>query len=150
MNDISNTIIKTAAPASGASADPASTAARTAVSQTNQVLAASATSNGSVPADRSPTAADNEAQPPPAQQADQAQELAENLNALMQQVQRSLRFSVDDNTGSQVIQVVDLQTDEVVRQIPAEEVLTLRSTLADVQERLHPEEIQGMLFETTA
>ncbi len=49
----------------------------------------------------------------------------DHLNALAQQVRRELRFSVDETTGRVVIKVLDAETDEVVRQIPPEQVLSL-------------------------
>jgi flagellar protein FlaG len=43
-----------------------------------------------------------------------------------------LQFSVDDKSGETMIKVVDSKTDEVVRQIPSEEVVRLRQRLEDV------------------
>ena len=47
------------------------------------------------------------------------------LNDVIQQTHRKLRFSVDDSTGETIIQVMDAVTEEVVRQIPAREVVNL-------------------------
>lgn len=47
------------------------------------------------------------------------------LNEHIQITQRSLRFSVDEASGRTVVTVVDTQSDEVIRQIPSEEVLAL-------------------------
>lgn len=41
----------------------------------------------------------------------------------------NLQFTVDDETGIRVIKVVDTETQEVIRQIPPEETLTLAKTL---------------------
>lgn len=60
------------------------------------------------------------------------------LNSYMQNMNRSLQFSVDDQSGDTVIKVIDSETDEVIRQIPAEELLVVRSSL---------EEYRGMLLE---
>ena len=60
------------------------------------------------------------------------------LNSYMQNMNRSLQFSVDDQSGDTVIKVIDSETDELIRQIPAEELLVLRSSL---------EEYRGMLLE---
>jgi flagellar protein FlaG len=57
-----------------------------------------------------------------------AQELARataNVSDFIQTVSRSLQISVDDELGSTVIRVLDAETDELVRQIPAEEVLAI-------------------------
>ncbi|MCB2427794.1 flagellar protein FlaG [Methylophaga pinxianii] len=60
------------------------------------------------------------------------------LNSYMQNLNRSLQFSVDEQSGDTVIKVIDSETDELIRQIPAEELLVLRSSL---------EEYRGMLLE---
>jgi flagellar protein FlaG len=51
------------------------------------------------------------------------------LNESMAAAQRNLSFRVDKGTGRTVITVVDAATKEVVRQIPAEEVLALAQAL---------------------
>jgi flagellar protein FlaG len=60
------------------------------------------------------------------------------LNSYMQNMNRSLQFSVDEQSGDTVIKVIDSETDELIRQIPAEELLVVRSSL---------EEYRGMLLE---
>jgi flagellar protein FlaG len=57
-----------------------------------------------------------------------ARELAEatrDVSSFIQTVSRSLQISVDGELGSTVIRVVDGETDELVRQIPSEEVLKI-------------------------
>ena len=49
----------------------------------------------------------------------------ERLNDYMQLIRRELRFSVDDTTGATVVRVIDAETDEVLRQIPPEQVLSI-------------------------
>jgi flagellar protein FlaG len=51
------------------------------------------------------------------------------LNDYVQNVQRTLSFSVDKDTGVTVVKVIDTQTNELVRQIPAENVLKLAADL---------------------
>ena len=75
-------------------------------------------------ADRAPTGA----MPPPMARAQLEQTVAD-LNEAAQSHRRSLRFSVDDDSGRTVIRVVDPETDEVIRQIPPEEVLNLAKHL---------------------
>jgi flagellar protein FlaG len=58
----------------------------------------------------------------------------EELNQNAQSVQRSLRFDVDDDTGITVITVRDRHTDEVIRQIPSEELLELARYFAEASE----------------
>lgn len=62
------------------------------------------------------------------------------LNSYMQNLNRSLQFSVDEQSGDTIIKVIDSETDELIRQIPAEELLVLGSSL---------EEYRGMLLEMT-
>ena len=44
-------------------------------------------------------------------------------------MQRSLQFSIDETNGRTVIKVVDKNTQEVIRQIPEEQVLELAARL---------------------
>jgi len=69
-------------------------------------------------------------------------EAVTRLNDLVQPIRRELHFSVDDSTGETIIRVIDAETQELIRQIPPEEVLTLmqhleqqdhRSLLMDVE-----------------
>lgn len=59
----------------------------------------------------------------PAETAQQVTQAVEQLNEMMQSGEQSLRFAVDDSSGRMVVQVMDVQTDEVIRQIPSEETL---------------------------
>jgi flagellar protein FlaG len=54
------------------------------------------------------------------------------LNSKVQAVQRDLNFSIDEDSGRTVVKVIDSHTDEVIRQIPSEEVLALARNLSDV------------------
>jgi flagellar protein FlaG len=56
-------------------------------------------------------------------------------------VSRDLNFTIDEASGETVIKVVDPATDEVVRQIPSEEVLRIARSL---------ESGKGFLVETKA
>lgn len=85
------------------------------------------------------TAADNK---PTAQQ---IETVVAKLSDFVQAVQRDLSFTVDDNTGKTVIIVKDTQTDEVIRQIPSEDLLQLAQNLRDLQESL--EGSKGNLLE---
>lgn len=53
----------------------------------------------------------------------------QQLDAFVQNGQRSLRFRVDDATGRTVITVVNESTQEVIRQIPPAEKLALARNL---------------------
>ena len=54
----------------------------------------------------------------------------DKLNEMMQSVRRELQFSIDDDSGRTIIKVIDAETQEIVRQIPPEEVMTLVERLS--------------------
>ncbi|MEM1261515.1 MAG: flagellar protein FlaG [Pseudomonadota bacterium] len=57
----------------------------------------------------------------------------ESLNRRSGNIARQLRFQFDDDANTSVIQVYDRETDELIRQIPSEEVLErLRFRNSDV------------------
>lgn len=63
---------------------------------------------------------------PSRQQIDQAvQQMQQSLPSMA----RNLQFSLDEETGRTVVKVVDADTNEVIRQIPSEEVLAIAQTL---------------------
>ncbi len=62
------------------------------------------------------------------QQVDRA---VSQINDYVQNVQRSLQFSIDELSGRNVVKVIDKTTEEVIRQIPIEEVLVIARTIAE-------------------
>lgn len=58
------------------------------------------------------------------------------LNDHVQNLQRQLQFSVDKESERMVVKVIDAESEEVIRQIPPEEVLTLARRLEDAREGL--------------
>lgn len=75
------------------------------------------------------------------QRADDLRDKVAQLNDYMQNMNRNLQFSVDDTSGDTVIKVIDSETEEVVRQIPSEEILEARHAA---------EKYRGILLETKA
>ena len=69
------------------------------------------------------------------------------LKAYVQNTQRDMDFSVDDVTGRVVVRVIDSQSEEVIRQIPSEEMLAISRHLS---ESLENEEPKGFLIELKA
>ena len=63
-----------------------------------------------------------------------------DLSAGAQNLQRSLQFSIDASSGRTVIKVIDKITQEVIRQIPEEEVLALAARLEKSTGRLVQDE----------
>ena len=52
-----------------------------------------------------------------------------NLSTHVQNLQRSLQFTVDKDSGDTVVTIVDSETHKVVRQIPSEELLAIAHRL---------------------
>lgn len=67
-------------------------------------------------------------------------EVVDELNSRLQEMQRSLRFTVDDDSGRIVVKVIDLDTDKVIRQIPSEEMMTIIRNAGENQSLLINEE----------
>lgn len=53
------------------------------------------------------------------------------LNDYVQNVQRNLQFSVDQESGVMVVKVIEANTDKVIRQIPNEETVRLARQLVE-------------------
>jgi flagellar protein FlaG len=69
------------------------------------------------------------ADPPAEMPAEDIEGTVRRLNELMAERERSLSFRVDELSGRTVITVLDVTTQEIVRQIPSEEVLALARAL---------------------
>ena len=82
------------------------------------------------------------------------EELAAQISDQIQIQRRSLSFSVDDNIGRTVVTVTDLESDEVIRQIPSEEVIRLAQTIRDLNEQLSDSgnalDVSGLLISDQA
>ncbi len=52
-----------------------------------------------------------------------------SLNDHAQDLQRSLQFRVDEESGSVVVKIMDAKTNEVIRQIPSQEALDMANSL---------------------
>ena len=72
-----------------------------------------------LPADDGAKATPEDAQ----RSAEELRELAEKLNVGDSSIGRKLRFQFDDAANISVIQVFDRETEQLIRQIPSEEVL---------------------------
>ena len=68
------------------------------------------------------------------------------IEDFVQSIQRDLSFAVEDDTGRTVITVIDSATEEIIRQIPSEEVLELARNLSELRARLG-DNLSGALFE---
>jgi len=65
----------------------------------------------------------------------------EEVNAFMQSMDRNLSFHVDEDLGEPIISVMDLETNEVIRQIPSEELLVIRKKMNDVNGALFDDKV---------
>lgn len=59
------------------------------------------------------------------------EDAVKKLNENVQQVQREIHFSIDDDSGNTVIKIIDLSTKEVIRQLPNEEALRFARQLVE-------------------
>lgn len=58
---------------------------------------------------------------------------AQRVEKFVQTLSSDLQFSVDEASGSNVVRVVDRSTQEVIRQIPSEEMLAIARALDRIQ-----------------
>ena len=63
---------------------------------------------------------------------EQLHQLANDLNDHIHILNTKVSFFIDENTGNAVIRISDRETDEVLREIPTQEMLKLASKLAEV------------------
>lgn len=71
-------------------------------------------------------------QPQIAEQKVQPEELLDQIKALTQEGLYSVRFEKDDTISDLVVKIFDNKTQEVIRQIPAEELLNFKATFAEL------------------
>jgi uncharacterized FlaG/YvyC family protein len=66
------------------------------------------------------------------------EKIVDKLSQQFRSKNTSLNFSIDDDTKSLVVKVIDSETEKVIRQIPPEEVLAIRARI---------QELLGALFD---
>ena len=64
---------------------------------------------------------------------DQLTAAVKAANDFVSLVNDSVQFSVDNETGKTVVKVIDKSTEEVLRQIPSEEMLAIAKALDDIK-----------------
>ena len=77
-------------------------------------------------------------QQPDAQQIAQA---VDEMRTAIAPVAQNLRFSIDQDIGRTIVKVVDASTDEVIRQIPSEEIVAIAKAM---------DKLQGLLIKQEA
>lgn len=69
----------------------------------------------------------------------QPEEILSQIKSLTEDGQYSVRFENSQEFDELIVKVVDTETDEVIRQVPAEEVLGMKASL---------EELRGQIVDT--
>lgn len=67
--------------------------------------------------------------------AESLESAVKNINDYVQNLQRSLQFTVDEISGKDVVTVLDKETDEIIRQYPSEEVLEIARRLSEDKDK---------------
>ncbi|MCK8094919.1 flagellar protein FlaG [Pseudoalteromonas sp. A3] len=62
---------------------------------------------------------------------EQLEKVAQQLQEFMGEMSRSLQFRVDEDSGRDVIKILDKTSGDVIKQYPSEEVLSLVSKLSE-------------------
>ena len=73
--------------------------------------------------------------------AEELEEAVESMQETVNAIQRNLSFTVDDSSGRTVVEVKDMASGEVIRQLPSEQALKLAESL---------DEMRSLLFEAQA
>lgn len=77
----------------------------------------------------------------PANPKDAVREATQKANLAVEGLRSDLKFTVDSDTGTNVVKVIDTKTKEVIRQIPAQEMLEIAKRL---------DELRGILIKARA
>lgn len=72
---------------------------------------------------------------------EELEQTVESLNTAMQMLRRGLNFRIDDDNGRTIIQVIDKATDNVIKQIPSEDMITLVDHMQEMQSLLFDEQV---------
>lgn len=62
---------------------------------------------------------------------EELQHAVDNIAASMNVIQKGLAFKVDEDSGVQVVKVIDVKSGDLIRQIPNEEALDLSQKLSE-------------------
>lgn len=72
---------------------------------------------------------------------EQVKEAADKANHAISALKSNLQFTVDKDSGVNVVKIVDTETKQTIRQIPSEEMISIARRL---------EEIKGLLIKNSA
>lgn len=96
-----------------------------------QQTAVTETSEAKAQGTNQPLLASNAASAPV--RAEQLDSAVKAANDFVSGVNHSLLFSVDDETGTSIVKVIDKNTKEVIRQIPSEEMMVIAKALNTIK-----------------
>lgn len=69
------------------------------------------------------------------------QDAVKSMNDFVGTINNSLKFSVDDETGKTIVKVMDIETKEVIKQIPSEEMIAIAKAV---------DQLKGLLVQQKA
>lgn len=70
----------------------------------------------------------------------------DDITKYLDKIDRKLEFRLDSDTGRTIITVLDAETEEIVRQIPAKEVVDMARYLSEAS----PDVVLGLLLDSQA
>jgi flagellar protein FlaG len=114
------------------------------IPQTTRVLSQATQAPPQAAAAPSPAPVSTEAAAAASAQQPGAAEIAqavEEMRTAIAPVAQNLRFSIDKDIGRTIVKVVDASTDEVIRQIPSEEIVAIAKAM---------DKLQGLLIKQEA
>ena len=80
-----------------------------------------------------PSAPVNASQPSPAERDAQIRQATAKVNQAIQSFSRNIEFSVDEATNITVVRVLDKETNQLIRQIPGDEILSVAKSIDRLQ-----------------
>lgn len=77
------------------------------------------------------------------------QKLIEKINQILYSFNKALKIDIDEDLHIPVYKIIDLKTQEVLKQIPLEEILKLKKAIAEIlaKEGYSEEALKGLLLE---
>ena len=79
-----------------------------------------------------PAVAEQAPETRPAPDARELERIASDVRIRLKQLNTELRFEIEDNVEDLVVKIVDPETDEVIRQIPSEEMVEIRDRIDEI------------------
>ncbi|WP_417581867.1 flagellar protein FlaG [Nitrincola sp.] len=86
----------------------------------------------------------------PEREAQAVQEAADQIGEFLNVINSDLNISVDRDVNRTVVKVINRSSDEVIRQIPSEEVLSLMRRMSEIANQTSTGNASGMLLSDQA